>query len=262
MRNRDLWTVIGRAKSDVSFRDRLFPDFEQTVKDEGYVLSDAEVVEAKHALDDQPTPAIMPAATSDIMMERLAFETKIGKQRLEQQLKRIGELSDYTVRILKDTIGSATWTFKTISWMNVILFAVGIGLFLFAAFYAVFSSQKIYSLVFGGLGTVTFISLFILTPMEKSQNALSNLVQAEISFMNYFEQITFWESFALTPQGNPPALDPSNIDKASEMLQRRSMETIDLLQKYVETEVEANSVKRTNVASTKQTIRGKLSPSH
>jgi hypothetical protein len=52
MSSRDLWTVIGRAKSDVSFRDRLFPHFDQTVKDEGYELSDAELVQAKHALDD------------------------------------------------------------------------------------------------------------------------------------------------------------------------------------------------------------------
>jgi len=74
----------------------------------------------------------------------------------------------------------------------------GIGLFLFAAFYGALSSQKIYSLVFGGLGTVTFISIFILTPMEKSQNALSNLVQVEISFMNHFEQMSLWETFAMT----------------------------------------------------------------
>ena len=236
MSSHDLWTVIGRAKSDLGFRDRLFPHFDQTVKDEGYELSDAEIMEAKRAISDGSTVAApATAAASDIMMDRAAFETKIGKQRLEQQLKRIGDLSEYTVCILKDTIGSATLTFKTIRWMNVIMFAVGIGLFLFAAFYAVFSNEKIYSLVFGGLGTVTFISLFILTPMEKSQNALSNLVQVEISFMNYFEQITLWENFALTPQGNPPAISPANLDKASEMLQTRSMETIELLQKYIET---------------------------
>ena len=41
--------------------------------------------------------------------------------------------------------------------------------------------------------------------------------------------------FALTPQGNPPAISPANLDKASEMLQKRSMETIELLQKYIET---------------------------
>jgi hypothetical protein len=243
MSSHDLWTVIGRAKLDFGFRDRLFPHFDQAVKDEGYELSDKEIMEAKRALSDGSTAAPATASQSDIMMDRAAFETKIGKQRLEQQLKRIGDLSDYTVFILKDTIGSATLTFKTIRWMNVILFAVGIGLFLFAAFYAAFSSQKIYSLVFGGLGTVTFISLFILTPMEKSQNALSNLVQVEISFMNYFEQITFWESFALTPQGNPPTLSPANIDKASEMLQKRSMETIEMLQKYIETETKLPSEK-------------------
>ena len=37
-----------------------------------------------------------------------------------------------------------------------------------------------------------FISIFILTPMEKSQNALSNLVRVEISFMNYFEQMSLF----------------------------------------------------------------------
>jgi hypothetical protein len=88
--------------------------------------------------------------------------------------------------------------------------------------------------VFGGLGTVTFISIFILTPMEKSQNAFSSLVQVEISFMNHFEQVSLWETFAMTPQGNPPAPSPANMDKASEMMQKRSMETIELLQKYVE----------------------------
>lgn len=88
--------------------------------------------------------------------------------------------------------------------------------------------------MFGGLGTVTFISIFILTPMEKSQNAFSSLVQVEISFMNHFEQVSLWETFAMTPQGNPPAPSPANMDKASEMMQKRSMETIELLQKYVE----------------------------
>jgi hypothetical protein len=44
--------------------------------------------------------------------------------------------------------------------------------------------------------------------------------------MNYFEQITFWEAFAVAPEGNSPALSPANIDKASEMLRKRSMETI------------------------------------
>jgi hypothetical protein len=145
----------------------------KTVKDEGYELSDAELVQAKHALDDRPTPAAT-ATASDIMTERLAFETKIGKQRIELQLKRINDLSDYTVHLLKDTIGSATLTFKTISFMNVILFAVGIGLFLFAAFYGAFSREKIYSLVFGGLGTVTFISFFILTPWKVAECALQS----------------------------------------------------------------------------------------
>lgn len=246
MSTTDLWTVIGRAKSDPDFQARLFPHFEQTIQQEGYKLSESEIAQAKQALNDMPPlmspaapmplpfPPPMPLIPEKMILERFEIETQIGKQRIEQQLKRNIDLGEFTVDILKKTIHSASATFKTVTWMNTIMFSVGIGLFVFAAFYAAFSHEKIYSLIFGGLGAATFVSLFILRPTEQSQNALSNLVQVEISFMNFFEQITLWEGYALTPQGNPPLPNPANIERASEMLQKRAAETINVLQKYVE----------------------------
>ena len=64
---------------------------------------------------------------------------------------------------------------------------------------------------------------------------MSNLVQAEILFINYFEQITFWETYAFTQEGSPPLPNKANIDKASSALQERTNQTSQLLQKYVET---------------------------
>lgn len=229
MRQRDLWTVIGRAKADDDFGSRLFRDFRQALADEGYHLDEGEIDTAKRLLSDS-----RPGPPPQAMLERFAFETKLAQERMTKQVERMNDLGTYTVQILKNTLNNAAYTFKTITWMNVVMFVVGIALFLFAAFYAAFSQEKIYSLVFGGLGTINFVALFLLGPIEKSQNALSNLVQVEISFMNYFEQITFWENFAIAPRGDPPAPDPANIEKASAMLQMRSRETIEMLQKYVE----------------------------
>jgi hypothetical protein len=75
--------------------------------------------------------------------------------------------------------------------------------------------------VFGGLGVASFVTIFLVTPMDKTQEALSNLIQAEVVFRNYFEQMAAAETLAQT-----------NLEKASELLQMRSERAICLLQTY------------------------------
>ncbi len=230
MSQQDLWAVVGRAKADDDFGGQLFRDFDQAVISHGYQLDESEASMAKRLLSESP-----PAPPPQAMFQRFAFESELAQKRMTNQVERMNDLGSYTVKILKDTLNNAAHTFRTITWMNVVMFVTGIALYIFAALYAAFSDEKVYSLLFGGLGTASFIALFLLGPIEKSQNALSNLVQVEISFMNYFEQISFWENYAIAPQGDPPMPNIANIEKASDMLQKRSKETIELLQKYVET---------------------------
>lgn len=244
MSQMDLSKLISRAAIDNALRDRLFKNFPQTLKDEGYDLDDSEIENAKRALSDAkaqtPPPfapfPVMPGPPPEMILKQMELEFESRQRVIRTNLKRMADLSSYTVQILKTTLDNAAYTFKTITWMNVVMFGVGISLFVFAAFYAAFAERKIYSLLFGGLGTLSFAVLFLLGPIERSQNALSNLVQVEISFMNYFEQIGFWETFALRPEGNPPMPSPANIEKASEMLQQRSKDTVEMLQKYVESD--------------------------
>ena len=225
MSKEDLWTVIGRSRIDLSFGGQLQSNFEKTIEDAGYNLDHEEIETAKQAISvATPFPGLID----------LDFQKEKMKERFSAQVERINELGKYTVTILKDTLNNAANTYKRITWMSTIMFVTGIGLFIFAAIYGAVSQEKIYSLVFGGLGVASFVALFILGPIERTQIALSNLVQVEVAFMNYFEQITFWEGFALTPKGNPPAPDPANIEKASAALQERSKQTIVLLQEYVE----------------------------
>ena len=231
MSKEDLWIVIGRSGFDLDFSGQLLSDFEKTIKDAGYELDPDEIEDAKQAIHKTPS-IINPVQGAD-----LEFQQDKMKERLDAQVKRMIDLGQYTVKILKDTLDNATYTYRMITRMSTIMFATGIGLFIFAAIYGAVSEEKIYSLVFGGLGALSFVAFFILSPIDKAQIALSNLVQVEVIFMNYFEQITFWENFALTPKGTPPAPDApdlANIEKASAMLQERSQQTVLLLEEYVE----------------------------
>jgi hypothetical protein len=232
----DLWKVVGRARFDLDFGGRLQQDFEKTVADSGYHLDADEIADADDAIKrlllngpGDATAQMAPNVAEFAVMRRLRIE----------QLERMGRLTDYMFETVKQTFLSARMTYKSIMWMNWIMFATGIGLFIFSALYAVYAHEKAYSLLFGGLGVSSFVALFILGPIGKVQKALVNLVQAEIAFMNHFDQQSFWESYANLMVGMPPQPDPAHIEKASASLQERSRETIEMLQRYVEDEPRA-----------------------
>ncbi len=218
-----LQEVIERGRIDPAFRQRLLEDPKSAVREAGFQLGEQEMNALLQMLSAAAAPPMDPE-----------FQVAEMKRRISFLNQRAEDLGNYTVSILKTTLNNAAGTYKAISLMYKVMFFVGIALFVGAAIYGAISKEKVTAFVFGGLGVGTFVATFLTGPIEKSQSALSNLVQVEISFMDYFEQITFWESYALTPQGMPPAPSLANIEKASEMLQVRSKETIELLQKYVE----------------------------
>jgi len=228
-----LWAAFGRSRFDLDFSGRLMLDPGRTLHDAGYELTPAEfdlLRQASTAPVGPPGPPGMPV----LAMEDVQFQRVKMRERVEAQVERGVDLGRYTVKILKDTLENARAAYHRITLMNSIMFFTGIVLFLCAAAYGASFKDTSYTLVLAGLGAANFVALFVLGPIERTQNALSNLVQVEIAFMNYFEQITFWENYALAPKGNPPMPDPANIKEASEQLQRRSHETIALLQEFVE----------------------------
>ncbi len=187
-------------------------------------------------MNDQP-PMTQPALPGVPPVD-LAFKQELDKR----QATRAIELQEYTLSIFKTTLGHAAKTYKRITWMNYLMFLVGLGLFVTAAVYGVLAeSEKGYAFLFAGLGAATFVTLFLTGPIEKTQAALSNLVQAEVGFMNYFEQITLWETYALRPQRDSPFPDSGNIETASASLQLRTSETLELFQKYLEPDSTSDS---------------------
>ncbi len=227
----DQWAVIGRAKVDGDFAGELLRDFGAAVRAAGYQLEREEMEAARQAIaGDTRSETTGPIPE----MAGWQFQQEKMRERLAAQVARMNELGAYTVQILKSTLGNATTTYMTITWMNVAMFVTGLALFIVAAVYGAVAREKIYSLVFAGMGAATFTTIFLVNPISQTQAALSNLVQVEIAFMDYFEQLTFWEGFALAPNPQSHEPDPANIERASALLQQRSRETIELLQVYVE----------------------------
>jgi hypothetical protein len=165
---------------------------------------------------------------------QVVYAQKKFRDRLDADAERAINLGAFTLQIFKDTLSNAKKTYSLINVMNSVKFSLGVLLFAASALFGAFSSDKRAAAILGGLGAATFITIFLLGPIKRSQNALSNLVQVQISFMNFFDQITYWSNYALTTDGTAPPPILVRVEKASEVLQLRSQETIQLLQSFVE----------------------------
>ena len=219
-----MWSLIGRARTDLSFHGRLQNDLDKTIEEEGYKLEPDELAEVRRILSDSgQLAASYPASGLHLLPPEIQSE----------MVRSAVEMRQFAVEMIKGTFNSARSTYHTIMWMNRVMFAVGIAMFIFAALWAAFSSEKVYSVLFGGLGAASFIALFLLKPMENAQKALSNLVQIEIAFMEFTDQISWWENLASIPKGMPPMPDPANIEKASKGLQEVARDTIAMVQKFL-----------------------------
>ena len=75
------------------------------------------------------------------------------------------------------------------------MFWFGICLLVAAIIVAVFTAKESYSVLFGGVGFLQIVSSFFVGSMERSQKAISDLVQVEVAYLNYFEQIALWLTF-------------------------------------------------------------------
>jgi hypothetical protein len=225
MSERDFYAVVGRWTIDLDFAGDLMSNFEEAVQDRQYSLEPAELQRAK-ALFSAPKssspvqqPANTPVDAGQGSMQ--AFTPEQVRALRAAQIKRGLELGRFGVDLLKGTLEHAKQTYRAITLMNQAMFVLGFGLFLFAAIYGVISKNVQITAAFGGLGVASFVTIFLVTPIDKTQDALSNLIQAEVVFTNYFEQMAAAETLAQT-----------NLEKASELVQIRSERAICLLQNY------------------------------
>ena len=226
--------IVERAKTDEAFSRQLFHNLAGTLAANGYSLSPAEVASLRAAFSPQPAAPPSPAppghaSAIDAIAETIRNQQSQIQARVDAQSARLIDLGNATVQVFKATLEYSTRTYRMVTLMNSVMFWMGVCLFAFAALYGAFTHNLAYTGVFCGLGAASFISHFFLRPIEKTQEALSSLIQAEIAFMNYFEQISLAENYAMLPPPNSGQPTHEAIAKASEMLQQRSRETIEIL---------------------------------
>src|SRR6185295_19426300 len=135
MSDRDLWTVLGRAKTDLNFSGQLNSDLESAIRDGGYDLTPAELKRVNSLIFEQPigVPPTMPQMPGmpPLTPEDIAFH----KQMMKDQMLRVASLWNSVTESLKGALNGAARTYKTVTVMNMIMFASGMGLFIFSAVY-------------------------------------------------------------------------------------------------------------------------------
>ncbi len=248
MSQEDLNKALERYKLDLAFSGGIQRDAEGTLKAAGYNLEpdERERFKAMAGLPNSSAqrdrlvtpespgggmPFFGPAFQPPPAMVKEYWEEQYKNMRTMGELRRA--LSEKSIEVVKKTFDRAGSTFSSITWMNRIMFALGIGLFLYAAVLAASSHAPVYPLIFAGLGAANFVAMFMLKPIESTQKALANLVQVQVAFMTYFDQISWWENFAQMGVSTMPP-DLSKIEQASAGLQQRTLETLELLQRFVE----------------------------
>ncbi len=228
----NLWAVVGRARCDIDFSGKLRLDFDQAVKAAGYVLDSDEMAKAREMTKFRPIEPseVYPGIENPFF--NAADVKKLNELRMKS-FQRQSEFTDYMIESAKRTFSFASKTYNSISLMNWLTFLVGLALFCFSAAYALVGQTKAYSILFAGMGVTSFITSFVLRPPEQTQRALSHLVETELAFMNYFEQLYFWEAYANIQVGSPPSASPANIEKASVALMDCAQRTMAMMNRYV-----------------------------
>jgi len=231
--------VMDLVATNEAFSRQLVHDLEGTLKANGYDLSPSEIATLRATFSPSsrapqpPGQAGPPVSSVDMINDMIRNQQAQSRVRAQAQSDRLIELGNATLDIFKNTLKYSARTYRMVTLMNSVMFWMGVSLFGFAALYGAFTQNLIYTGVFCGLGAASFISLFFLGPIDKTQVALSNLIQAEIAFMSYFEQIGFCENYAMLPPPNSGKPTHECIEKASELLQKRSRETVELLKIYL-----------------------------
>jgi ABC-type multidrug transport system fused ATPase/permease subunit len=223
--------AIGRAFIDKGFMEKWHRDFE-TVSDELDVPSDEHEKAREYLLrmldevDRGEERSSREGSTNEPLVDDIS-----------ERLQKLGpEVQEFGFNVFKESIDSSKHTFARISMMSYVIFGVGISLFVAAAVLGLVQGKEVFSIAFGTFGVATFVSFFIFSPMRNVQVALSNLLQAEIAFMNFWDQLHFWAPFGISQ-------DINKKKEASSRLQQVTKEIMDMLEKNIEgnTKIEKDS---------------------
>ena len=159
----------------------------------------------------------------------------ISRKEAEEIRKKVmniipGMSEEEVLNLVKGTIASAQRAFRTSLWMNVTFFSLGIALIILAAVSGVIRGEGTHAVIFGGLGIADVLLFFIFRPMKGVQDSIGNLVQIEIIFLSYYDQLTYWNIFA-DKQHN---IDFATMEKINASIDKLTTKALKDIQNFVE----------------------------
>jgi hypothetical protein len=143
---------------------------------------------------------------------------RIWRKEQRESHKLWWDFQSSQAHLFSGTLSNAANTYRLVTGMSVLMFAVGLFLFASAVLYAVFvDASAVYPALFAGMGAATFVTLLIKEPLKKAQLALTDLMQAEVCFMNQFEVTRLWGAY---PYDNWGRVDEAKLKVATKQLER------------------------------------------
>ncbi|MFA5332171.1 MAG: hypothetical protein WC342_07310 [Methanoregula sp.] len=174
-----------------------------------------------------------PGSDPNLDLLSKAEQQTYYKKILDSQIAASNDLQNLALRELKSAIRKAKITQTVILVLNVIMFFFGLILISVAVYGGFTGMSDVYALLFGGVGFADIVASFFVGAMQRSQNSVSDLVQVEIAFLNYFEQVRLWEQYA-SVRDDQGKIQKENLAKAAEKIQESTAQSLELLQKYIE----------------------------
>ena len=178
---------------------------------------------------------------------------ELGGEKAFQSLKEILEhryirpsdnLREFSQEIFEDTVKRMRRNYNTSMFMNRIVFGLGILVILIGLILVIFDPMN--NQFFGTAGIVTglgtLVSLFFFGPLQRIQNAMTELVQIEVSFMAYMHRIlqtrSIFEQLYITKK-----IDIDILTKFDKLLNDGMIQTVELIESNTGTNSLKNKTK-------------------
>jgi hypothetical protein len=156
-------------------------------------------------------------------MEKITKAIPNRPEEGEQYWKRIDDL-------FFRTHAYAERAFKVNLYINILVVAVGILMFLYSIFYSWTRSLDIYSVAFGGIGVASFVGLFYFKPQLKIQQTMGDLTQIQVVYRTYCAQ---WENITDWARNNQQHMTLQELDVLNKQLEERTNVAVEKIEKFI-----------------------------
>jgi len=146
--------------------------------------------------------------------------------RIDARVRGDREALDRVMQIFR----ASQKAFNDMRWMNWIIFSVGVALVVVSVGLGITGQREVYVLLFGGMGVVSLIVYLLVRPMQGVRDALSDFLQAHITFETVNQQIGAWHPKYFMPK------DIHEVQQVSDALQGIRESSARLLEHVLEHE--------------------------